>query len=107
VLTAENRTVLAYDIVPTADEKPVTVTVATEDGWSLAGVLGAFGTSAQSAVGLIAERGLDASLRPIVPGQGGGVRLDWVGQKLPTPGRQPARAAKRATKTTRTRKRER
>jgi large repetitive protein len=93
VLSAENRTVLAYDVVPTPDPRPVAVTVATEHGWSLAGVLGASGASADSAIGSIAAGGLDASLRPIVPGQGGSVRLRWLGEKPP--------------KTTRPRKRER
>ena len=109
VLSAENRTVLAYDVVPSADGRPVTVTVATELGWSLAGVLGAFGTSAQSALSSIAERGLDASLRPIVPGQGGGVRLNWLNEE-PTPPRtprRPPRPRKPTAKATRPRKRER
>ncbi|MFL5937814.1 MAG: DUF6603 domain-containing protein [Gaiellaceae bacterium] len=85
VLNAENRTVLAYEIEPSPEDatRPITVTIATEEGWSLAGVLGAVGTTARSAIALIAERGLDAALRPIVPGKGGGASLVWLGEKSP------------------------
>lgn len=104
VLTAESRSVLAYDVVPSAEGRPIVVTVATEQGWSLAGVLGAVGASAQSAIASIAERGLDASLRPIVPGQGGGLRLEWLGERPPS---RAARRQARTPKPTRSRKRER
>ena len=102
VLTAENRSVLAYDVVPSQEGGPVTVTVATEQGWSLAGVLGAVGTTADSAVAAVAARGLDASLRPLVPGSGGGVRLVWLKGERPS---QPSRPPARATRTRRARKR--
>ena len=39
LLTMENRSVLAYDIVPAGD-RPVMVTIASEEGWSLVGVMG-------------------------------------------------------------------
>ncbi len=95
VLVAENRSVLAYDVVPTAEGSPVIVTVATEQGWSLAGVLGASGISAESAIASIAARGLDACLRPLVPGRGGGARLVWLGASQPEGSiRSPAGAAK-------------
>jgi hypothetical protein len=97
--------VLAYDVVPAGDGQPVVVTVATEQGWSLAGVLGAAGATAQSAIASIAERGLDAALRPIVPGQGGTVRLAWLGER-PARTRRPRATARPAT-TTRKGKRER
>jgi hypothetical protein len=102
VLTAENRSVLAYDVVPSQEGGPVTVTVATEQGWSLAGVLGAAGTTADSAVAAVAARGLDASLRPLVPGSGGGLRLVWLRGEQPS---QPSRPPARATRTRRARKR--
>ena len=89
LLMAENRSVLAYDVVPTGGAAPVTVRVATEQGWSLAGVLGAAGTSATQALGAIAARGLDAALRPLAPGQGGGCRLIWRAAR--PPGRPPVR----------------
>jgi large repetitive protein len=106
VLTAENRSVLAYDVVPAQERGPVTVTVASEHGWSLTGVLGAVGTTAESAVIAIAARGLDAALRPLVPGSGGGVRLVWLKGEQPqrAPG-PPARTATRAAGTRRSRKR--
>jgi hypothetical protein len=90
VLTAENRSVLAYDVVPAGDG-PVTVTVATEQGWSLAGVLGAVATTGESAIAAVAARGLDAAVRPLVPGTGGRVRLGWHGRKAPRRPRRPAR----------------
>jgi hypothetical protein len=75
LLTAENRTVLAYAVAPTGG--PVTVTVATEHGWSLVGVLGAADLSAEAAIALISSRGLDAALRPLASGSEGLSRLVW------------------------------
>ena len=96
LLMAENRSVLAYDVVPAGDEVPVTVRVATEQGWSLAGVLAAVGTSATQALAGISAHGLDAALRPLVPGRGGGCRLAWraaepAGRAAAEPRRQRGR----------------
>jgi hypothetical protein len=82
VLVADNRSVLAYDVVPEG-ANPVTVTVATEQGWSLAGVFGAVGITAEAAVAPLAAQGFDAALRPLAPGSGGSVRLFWIGDKAP------------------------
>ncbi|HSC90825.1 MAG TPA: DUF6603 domain-containing protein [Gaiellaceae bacterium] len=103
VLSAENRSVLAYDVVPSGG--PVTVTVATEEGWSLAGVLGAVDVTSESALAAIAARGPDGALRPLVPGSGGGVRLVWLGEK---PRRRAPRSPRPAARpTARARSRER
>jgi hypothetical protein len=72
LLTVENRSVLAYDIVPDLPRddgrpaKPVTVTVASEANWSLAGVLGSDALAARAAAALVGARGLEAALRPAV-----------------------------------------
>jgi hypothetical protein len=70
-----NRTFLLYSVAPSADEA-VTVSVASEDGWHLAGVLGATGSLAATAE-LLAARGLDAAARPTLPGVGGMRGLRW------------------------------
>jgi hypothetical protein len=63
LLSMENRSVLAYDIVPQRD-RPVVVTIASETGWSLVGVMGSEALDATGAVAVISARGLDAVLRP-------------------------------------------
>ncbi|WP_405218427.1 DUF6603 domain-containing protein [Agrococcus sp. Ld7] len=78
LMTSENRSVLAYDIVPDADHPAVVVTIATELAWSLVGVMGGQGSAADAVAGL-AERGLDAALRPLAPGSSGRTRLSWSG----------------------------
>ena len=82
LLTTENRSVLAYDVVPDSAQ-PVTVTIASEAGWSLAGVMGAAGLTAAGALAIVSGRGLDAALRPIAPGAAGPSRLDWSGESRP------------------------
>jgi large repetitive protein len=93
VVVADNRSLVAYDVVPHG-QSPVTVTVATEEGWSLAGVFGAVGIGAEAAVAPLAAQGLDTALRPLAPGQGGSVRLFWIGDKAP-PDPAPAPTARR------------
>jgi hypothetical protein len=66
LLTMDNRSVLAYEIVPTGDQ-PVTVSIASEEGWSLVGVLGSEALNATGAIALIASRGLDAVVQPMAP----------------------------------------
>lgn len=78
LMTSENRSVLAYDIVPEGHDRPVVVTIATELAWSLVGVMGGQGSAADAVAGL-AERGLDAALRPLAPGASGLTRLGWSG----------------------------
>jgi hypothetical protein len=75
LLTAENRTLLAYGVAPTGG--PVSVTIATELGWSLVGVLGADDLAAEAAIALVSARGLDAALRPFAPEGVGLSRLVW------------------------------
>jgi hypothetical protein len=82
VVVADNRSLVAYEVVPRG-QVPVTVTVATEAGWSLAGVFGAVGITAEAAVAPLAAQGLDTALRPLAPGHGGSVRLFWIGDKTP------------------------
>lgn len=102
VLVAENRSVLAYDVVAPAEpqgpgpENAVTVTVASEDGWSVAGVLGAAGLDAEAAIALITARGLDAAIAPLAAGSTGTTTLRWLGPRRP-PAR-PRRSAGPAPK---------
>ncbi|MGI9052148.1 MAG: DUF6603 domain-containing protein [Ilumatobacteraceae bacterium] len=90
VLAMENRSVLAYDVVPEAD-RPVIVTIASQLGWSLVGVMGSV-LSAQGAVALISSRGLDAAVRPFAPGATGVSRLRWQGEKRTDRQREKAKA---------------
>ena len=97
VLIADNRSLLAYEVQPDGDG-PVTVTVASDQGWSLAGVFATTGISAAAAVAPLAEHGFDAALRPLAPGNGGSARLYWVGADASDTAPRPAgprRAAKK------------
>ena len=84
LLAMDNRSVLAYDIVPAANaaNQPVVVTIASEAGWSLVGVLGSASLDAAAAVSLVAARGLDAALLPLAA-RGSAVapvsQLTWSG----------------------------
>ncbi len=89
IVAIGNRSVLVYDIVPDpatprSAAGAVTVSVLSQDGWHLAGVLGSAEGSA-----LIVERvvanGLDAVLQPLVQSAGGTVQLVWIPQATPTP----------------------
>ena len=71
-----NRTVLIYDVVPDDGALAVTVSVASQDGWHLAGVLGSRGSAADAA-DLLAARGLDTAARAPLPGTGGACGLAW------------------------------
>jgi hypothetical protein len=81
LLTMENRSVLAYDIVPSGD-RPVMVTIASEEGWSLVGVMGSPRITAAGAIALISARGLDTAVRPLAARSLNGAapsRLTWLG----------------------------
>jgi hypothetical protein len=70
LLTMDNRSVLAYDIAPDEPDArgtraPVVVTIASQRGWALVGVMGSVELDAESAIALVAARGLDAALRPL------------------------------------------
>jgi hypothetical protein len=56
--------VLAYDIVPEGN-KPVAVTIASEEGWSLVAVMAAVSADSKGAIAAISSRGLDVALRPL------------------------------------------
>lgn len=72
-----NRTYLIYEIEP-VERESVVITVASEQGWHLAGVMG--GTAATDAiVELLTDRGLDGIVRPVLPGTTGSRTLVWVG----------------------------
>ena len=78
VLAMENRSVLAYEVVQTGSG-PVSVTIASELGWSLAGVMGTSALTAEGAIALISARGLDVAIRPSAVGSDGVARLSWKG----------------------------
>ncbi|MBS0340518.1 MAG: hypothetical protein JSS56_08310, partial [Proteobacteria bacterium] len=92
LLAMENRSVLAYDIVPDGS-KPVTVSIATQDGWSLVGVMGSAQLDATGAVALVSSRGLGAAIRPMAAAAEGAPpsRLAWEG---PVRAPQERRAAR-------------
>ncbi|MDB5752846.1 MAG: putative transcriptional activator SRCAP-like protein, partial [Ramlibacter sp.] len=81
LLAMDNRSVLAYDIVPDGDQ-PVVVTIASDAGWSLVGVMASADVDATGAVALISSRGLDAAMQPFAtvnPTEGAEAsRLAWV-----------------------------
>jgi hypothetical protein len=92
LLTMENRSVLAYDIVPDGD-KAVVVTIASDAGWSLVGVMGSTQLDATGAIALISARGLDASIRPLSTSAAEGAsRLEWRGPTRTEEQRLAARA---------------
>jgi hypothetical protein len=81
LLAMDNRSVLAYDVVPDGD-RPVVVTIASEAGWSLVGVMASAELDATGAVALLSSRGLDAAMQPFAvasPVEGAATsRLAWV-----------------------------
>jgi large repetitive protein len=98
LLTMENRSVLAYDVIPQRGQ-PVVVTIASEEGWSLVGVLGSAELTAAGAIALISSRGLDAAVRPFAAGPTDPTReaaevsrLTWVGPTRTALQRREARA---------------
>lgn len=80
LLMTDSRSVLAYDIVPDG-ARPVIVSIASESGWSLVGVMGAARLDAAGAIALVSARGLDAAIRPFAPcaGSGSPSVLRWSG----------------------------
>jgi hypothetical protein len=93
LLSMENRNVLAYDIVCDRD-KPVIVTIASEEGWSLVGVMGSAALDAAGAIALISARGLDAAIRPLAATADATSesRLEWRGPTRTPTERLAARA---------------
>jgi hypothetical protein len=94
VLSSENRSFLAYDIEPDRiagggegggggggggrGPVPVEVTVVSQPGWSVVGVLAGTDLDAKASMALLAARGLDASTIPMATGGRGVARLRWV-----------------------------
>jgi len=94
LLAMENRSVLAYDIVPSG-KAPVAVTIASEAGWSLVGVMGTSQLDATGAIAAVSARGLDAVLRPFAAAPAKDVvasRLAWLGPTRTQAQRSAARA---------------
>jgi hypothetical protein len=95
LLTMDNRSVLAYDIVPEGN-RPVVVTIASEAGWSLVGVMASEDVDATGAIALVASRGLDAAMQPFATTSSTeGVatsRLAWVGPTRSADERAAAKA---------------
>ncbi len=92
LLSMDNRSVLAYDIVADG-ERPVTVSIASEADWSLVGVMASDETDAAGAIALVSARGLDAALRPLVPASANTPsRLGWIGPTRSVEERAVARA---------------
>jgi hypothetical protein len=96
LLAMENRSVLAYDIVPGRD-RPVVVTIASELGWSLVGVMGSAQLDAAGAIALISARGLDAAVQPFAAAAppGTAAELEWRGPSRTPAERQRAQALAR------------
>jgi hypothetical protein len=87
VVVAANRSVLIYAITPAATASGVpagaiTVSVASEAGWHLAGVLGGNETPAAMAQRIV-NNGPDALLMPLVSSHGGSVQLQWAAPPPP------------------------
>jgi large repetitive protein len=91
----DNRSVLAYDVVPEG-EAPVVVTIASQDGWSLVGVMAGDEVDATGAVALVSSRGLDAALQPFATTSATDVatpsRLAWIGPTRSSDDRAAAKA---------------
>lgn len=92
LLSMDNRSVLAYDIVADG-EAPVTVSIASDADWSLVGVMASDEVDAAGAIALVSARGLDAALLPLLPaGAGTPSRLGWSGPIRSAGERSVARA---------------
>ncbi|HPG77221.1 MAG TPA: hypothetical protein PK756_01065 [Piscinibacter sp.] len=95
LLSMDNRSVLAYDVVPDG-EAPVVVTIASQAGWSLVGVMASAEVDATGAVALVSSRGLDAALQPFATTSATEVpppsRLAWIGPRRSRDERTTAKA---------------
>jgi large repetitive protein len=79
-----NRTVLIYSITPTTAtaSHPFTVSVGSQDGWHLAGVM-AGDDAAESLAQRVAGSGLDALVAPLVFSSQGTVQIAWSQAQTP------------------------
>ncbi len=95
LLAMDNRSVLAYDVVPEG-AAPVVVTIASQDGWSLVGVMASGEVDATGAVALVSSRGLDAAMQPFATTSATGAdtpsRIAWIGPTRSTDDRAAAKA---------------
>jgi hypothetical protein len=104
VVVIANRSVLIYSLAPRrvagAAGGPLTVTVASQAGWHLVGVMA--GMQAPEVMAQrMTEQGLDALLQPLVTGRGGEVNLGWADTRQARPssaGREVLPAMKAAKK---------
>jgi hypothetical protein len=96
LIVAGARSVVIYPIVPSEGET-VTLTVASEAGWHVVGML--CGTDVDAIADVVAARGVDGSVRPMTAGTGA-VTLAWQGDQGPvgTTRRTPARVPVMRTK---------
>jgi hypothetical protein len=98
VVVAGNRSILIYQVVPAATPAPlpVTVSIASQDGWHLAGVMAGDDTPAAIA-DRFTRNGRDALVQPLVPSHGASVQISWAAGVL-VPGTQPKAAKTAAVK---------
>ncbi len=102
VVVAGNRSVLIYPIIPSgsaagAAPGPITVSVASQEGWHLSGVMAGDDTPAAMAgddtpaamADRITRNGRDALVAPLVSSHGGSVQLQWAAPTSPTTGTKP------------------
>ena len=95
VVASGNRSVLVYSILPDP-AAAVVVSVASQDGWHLSGVLGT-DASVGDVVDRISRAGIDAAVSPLVVGRTGAVSLSWVPAGVPgAPTKKAAPASKKA-----------
>jgi hypothetical protein len=94
VVVVSNRSVLIYPIVPkrTTSSAPglgaITVSVMSQDGWHLAGVM-ASDESPVSMAARVATNGRDSLIRPLVPSRTGTVLIQWADQTPTRPQPDP------------------
>ena len=82
VVVTGNRSVLIYSIIPAhtptgALAGPITVSVASQDGWQVAGVM-AGNEPASSMADRVTRNGRDALVQPLVSAHGASVQLQWA-----------------------------
>jgi hypothetical protein len=96
VVVIANRSALIYPLAPPPSPAlgPVTVSVGSQDGWHLAGVIGG-NESLDSMAKRIAANGLEALVAPIVATGQGLVQLAW--RPPSTPARSPRPASRQAS----------
>ena len=95
VVVVSNRSVLIYAIVPALNAAgapaggPITVSVMSQDGWHLAGVVGA-SESPQSLSTRAASNGLDSLVQPLVSSRTGSALIMWAAAPPPAPTPTPS-----------------